>query len=174
VPAYAEGRTLLPPVPVEPMNRFRPHPISPSDLVVPALAFVHGFGLRKGAIASSVAHDSHNLIAVGADFDAICMAVNAVMGARGGLAVVGDGVLKILPLPVGGLMSLRDGDFVAREYAELQQQARRLGTPFRSPLMTLSFLALLVIPELKLSDRGLFDGRAFRFVPLFADQESAA
>ncbi len=228
LPAYVDGHTLLPSVPVDPMNCFHPHPISPSDLVVPvrgalmrvievsdgdlftgqslrvprveagcvvtdperdllllavinryaeappALAFVHGFGLRKGAIASSVAHDSHNVIAVGADAEAVCAAVNAVMAARGGLAVVGDGTLRILPLPVGGLMSLQDGDFVAQEYAELQQWARRLGTPFRSPLMSLSFLALLVMPQLKLSDRGLFDGRAFRFVPLFADQESVA
>ncbi len=142
------------------LNRYQPAP--------PALAFVRGFGLRRGALASSVAHDSHNVVAVGADEAALCRAVNAVVEMGGGIAVAdGDGV-EVLPLPVAGLMSAGDGDRVAGDYARLTRLARDLGSPLRSPFMTLSFMALLVIPELKLSDRGLFDGRDFRFTALLA------
>ncbi len=142
------------------LNRYQPAP--------PALAFVRGFGLRRGALASSVAHDSHNVVAVGADEAALCRAVNAVLGMGGAIAVAaGDGV-GVLPLPVAGLMRAGDGDRVAGDYARLTRLARDLGSPLRSPFMTLSFMALLVIPELKLSDRGLFDGRDFRFTALLA------
>ncbi|MBE0435571.1 MAG: adenine deaminase [Methylomicrobium sp.] len=132
----------------------------------PALAFIEGFGLQRGALASSVAHDSHNIIAVGPDSEAICLAVNAVIAARGGIAVADRERVELLPLPIAGLMSDADGDSVAARYAELDAWAKRLGSPLRAPLMTLSFMALLVIPELKLSDRGLFDGRTFSFTSL--------
>ncbi|CCE23126.1 adenine deaminase [Methylotuvimicrobium alcaliphilum 20Z] len=132
----------------------------------PALAFIEGFGLQRGALASSVAHDSHNVIAVGADSEAICLAVNAVIAARGGIAVADRERVELLPLPIAGLMSDADGDSVAARYADLDALAKRLGSPLRAPFMTLSFMALLVIPELKLSDRGLFDGRTFSFTPL--------
>jgi adenine deaminase len=140
------------------LNRYREAP--------PAVAFVRGFGLRRGALASSVAHDSHNLVAVGADAESLCRAVNALIDSGGGIAVAEDDTLASLPLPVAGLMSDQDGDAVAARYTELTRRAGELGSPLRAPFMTLSFMALLVIPELKLSDLGLFDGREFRFTGL--------
>ncbi len=141
------------------VNRYRPAP--------PAVALVHGFGLRHGALASTVAHDSHNIIAVGSSADALCLAVNEVIRRRGGIVVV-DGRRKIygLTLPIAGLMSDDDAEYVAAHYAELNRLAKLLGSPLRAPFMTLSFMALLVIPALKLSDQGLFDGRRFDFTPL--------
>jgi adenine deaminase len=135
----------------------------------PAVALIRGFGLRRGALASSVAHDSHNVIAVGASDEELCRAVNAVIEHRGGLAVVEGEEVLVLPLPIAGLMSPEDGYTVARLYTALDQRAKQLGSPLRAPLMTLSFMALLVIPALKLSDRGLFDGRSFRFASLWAE-----
>ncbi|HEB95558.1 MAG TPA: adenine deaminase, partial [Sedimenticola thiotaurini] len=140
------------------VNRYRPEP--------PAVALVQGFGLRRGAIASSVAHDSHNIVGVGADPAALCAAVNRIIECRGGVAVATGADVEILPLPVAGIMSDGDGRRVGHEYARLDRLARDLGSPLAAPFMTLSFMALLVIPELKLSDRGLFDGRAFRLVEL--------
>lgn len=131
----------------------------------PAVAFIRGFGLRRGAIASSVAHDSHNIIAVGVSDAEITQAVNAVIDNHGGLAVIGETV-ETLPLPVAGLMSADDGATVAASYVRLDRRAKELGSSLRAPFMTLSFMALLVIPSLKLSDRGLFDGDRFEFVPL--------
>jgi adenine deaminase len=113
-----------------------------------------------------VAHDSHNVVAVGTSDEDLCAAVNALVEARGGLAVAVGSQVDVLPLEVAGLMS-RDGDAVAAGYARLDRLAHDLGTRLRAPFMTLAFMALLVIPALKLSDRGLFDGRAFRFVPLY-------
>jgi adenine deaminase len=133
------------------------------------VALIRGFGLRRGALASSVAHDSHNVIAVGASDEELCRAVNAVIEHRGGLAVVEGEEVLVLPLPIAGLMSPEDGYTVARLYTALDQRAKQLGSPLRAPLMTLSFMALLVIPALKLSDRGLFDGRSFRFTWLWAE-----
>ena len=137
------------------VNRYRP--------TAPAVALVRGFGLQAGALASSVAHDSHNVIGVGCDAASLATALNAVIAVQGGLALVdGDGQVDCLPLPIAGLMSDLAGDTVASRYAALSHGVRhRLGSPLRAPYMTLSFMALLVIPELKLSDRGLFDGRAF-------------
>ena len=132
----------------------------------PAVAFIRGFGLRAGAIASSVAHDSHNIVAVGTTDTDLCAAVNALVESRGGLAVVDGPNVDVLMLEVAGLMS-RDGDAVAAGYARLTRRARDLGSSLQAPFMTLAFMALLVIPALKLSDRGLFDGRAFHFVPLY-------
>jgi adenine deaminase len=131
----------------------------------PAGAFIQGFGLRQGAIASSVAHDCHNVVAVGASREAIAAAVNAVFAARGGLAVAAGTGVDVLPLPIAGLMSDLPAEEVGARYARLSARAKALGSPLRAPFMTTSFMALLVIPALKLSDRGLFDGSAFRFVP---------
>ncbi|MEM9883951.1 MAG: adenine deaminase [Planctomycetota bacterium] len=127
----------------------------------PAVAFVRGFGLRRGAIAGSVGHDSHNIVAVGADDASLAAAVNAVVAEQGGLAAVDGGRVETLPLPVAGLMSLRPCAEVASRYEALDETAKTLGSPLAAPYMTLSFMALLVIPSLKLSDRGLFDGVAF-------------
>lgn len=129
-----------------------------------AKAFIRHFGLKRGAIASSVAHDSHNVIAVGADDAAICQAVNAVIRAGGGVSAVDGSTEQVLPLPVAGLMSQADGYEVARAYEAVDRMAKSLGSPLSAPFMTLSFMALLVIPALKLSDLGLFDGERFAFV----------
>jgi adenine deaminase len=135
----------------------------------PTVALVQNFGLKRGAIASSVAHDSHNIVAVGTNDAEICAAVNAVISHQGGIAVAEDNVVHVLPLPVAGLMSDSDGYEVAKQYAELDNWAKQLGSKLTAPFMTLSFMALLVIPDLKLSDRGLFSGKEFRFVSLWID-----
>jgi adenine deaminase len=140
--------------------------------VAPALAIIKGFGLKRGALASSVAHDSHNLVAVAADLDDLLLAVNSLVKSGGGVSVADGGRVDCLPLPVAGLMSDADGDTVAARYHELDGLAHGLGSTLRAPFMTLSFMALLVIPELKLSDRGLFDGKTFGFVDLRIGQVS--
>lgn len=129
----------------------------------PAVAFIRGFGLREGALASSVAHDSHNLIVVGTRDDYLAEAVNLLIAQEGGISATGPAGRAVLPLPVAGLMSADDGYAVAAQYSELDALAKRMGSPLRAPFMTLSFMALLVIPKLKLSDRGLFDGERFAF-----------
>ena len=128
----------------------------------PKMAFIKNFGFRSGAIASTVAHDSHNIIAVGVSDQEIVSAINAVIQAQGGISCVQDEKIKILGLPVAGLMSVEDPYQVAAAYTEIDLMAKSLGSPFGSPFMTLSFMALLVIPHLKLSDKGLFDGTAFK------------
>lgn len=139
------------------VNRYQDAPVSK--------AFIRNFGLRHGAIASSVAHDSHNIVAVGADDESICAAVNAVIGAKGGVSIALPGAqTEVLPLPVAGLMSQADGYEVAEAYARIDRAAKEAGSTLGSPFMTLSFMALLVIPHLKLSDKGLFDGDSFSFV----------
>lgn len=130
----------------------------------PAIAFIKGFGLKEGAIASSVAHDSHNIIAVGVDDASIVKAINEIIRLKGGISYASENRSGVLPLPVAGLMSVEDGYEVAEKYSMLDAKAKELGSDLASPYMTLSFMALLVIPELKLSDRGLFDGRTFSFV----------
>ncbi len=130
----------------------------------PALALVRGLGLARGAIASSVAHDSHNVVAVGASRAELAEAINAVCAARGGLALAASGT-HVLELPIAGLMSDRPAQDVAATYARLTEGARALGSPLHAPFMTLAFLALIVIPALKLSDRGLVDATAMRFIP---------
>jgi adenine deaminase len=133
----------------------------------PAVAFIKNFGLTTGAIASSVAHDSHNIIAVGVDDDAICEAVNMLISTKGGISAVGAGEQHLLELPIAGLMSDEDGYDTAEAYTKLDQFVKtKLHSSLRSPYMTLSFMALLVIPSIKLSDKGLFDGDNFKFVPL--------
>lgn len=131
-----------------------------------AVGFIKGIGLKKGAIASSVAHDSHNIVVIGADDEAMAAAVNLVVKNRGGLSAVGRGRRVVLPLPIAGLMSNLDGRVVARRYTELDRLAKRLGSKLDAPFMTLSFMALLVIPDLKLSDRGLFSATQWSCVPL--------
>jgi len=143
------------------VNRYRPAPV--------AVGFVRGFGLRQGALATSIAHDSHNVLAVGASDEDLCTAINLVISTRGGLAAVGPDRQELLPLPVAGLMSTAPCADVATAYARLDQAAKALGSALPAPFMTLSFLALLVIPSLKLGDRGLFSATEFRFVELFAD-----
>lgn len=140
------------------------------QMAPPAVAFIRNFGLKLGAMASSVAHDSHNVIAVGVSDDEIAAAVNLVMGAGGGLsaACIADGISEVLPLPVAGLMATGTCEEVAASYGKLDQLVKQWGSPLRAPYMTLSFMALLVIPALKLSDRGLFDGEQFQFAPLLA------
>jgi adenine deaminase len=132
-----------------------------------AVAFVRGFGLKMGAIASSVAHDSHNIVAVGATDEELAAAVNLVIARRGGLSVVGRGRREVLPLPIAGLMASGEGHAVADRYTALDTLAKKLGSRLGAPLMTLSFMALLVIPDLKLSDRGLFSGRRWAFQSIF-------
>ncbi|WP_406824288.1 adenine deaminase [Pedobacter sp. KACC 23697] len=138
------------------VNRYHDAPI--------AVSFVKNFGLKQGAIASSVAHDSHNIIAVGVDDKSICEAVNLVIKETGGVVALGHGKEEVLPLPVAGLMSNHNGYKVAACYTAIDQFAKDLGSTLLAPFMTLSFMALLVIPRLKLSDKGLFDGDEFKFV----------
>jgi adenine deaminase len=134
----------------------------------PAVAFIKNFGLRRGAIASSVAHDSHNVIAVGTNDDDLAAAVNLVMDSQGGLSAVckEERVAEVQPLPVAGLMATGTCGEVATAYSKLDSLVKAWGSPLRAPYMTLSFMALLVIPNLKLSDRGLFDGARFEFTSL--------
>ena len=132
----------------------------------PAVALVNGFGLASGAIASSVAHDSHNVIAVDADDNSLARAINLVIENQGALAVVDGSQEQVLPLPVAGLMSNLPADEVAALYTQLDQQVKKMGSTLRAPFMTLSFMALLVIPDIKLSDLGLFDGTKFQFTSL--------
>jgi adenine deaminase len=218
----AEGRSLLPSILVEAVNRFAAEPIRTSDLAIrvdapaidirvieafdgelvtggviekmrasegqilpdvsrdilkivvvnryapaaPAVGFIRGFGFARGAIASSVAHDSHNVVAVGCSDEEIAAAVNLVIKARGGLSAVDREERRSLPLEIAGLMSIRPGEQVAAAYEELATFAKGLGSGMRDPFMTLSFMALLVIPDLKMSDLGLFSGKDFRFVPV--------
>ncbi len=135
----------------------------------PAVAFVKNFGLSRGAMASSVAHDSHNVIAVGVSDEDILGAINLVMRHHGGLsaACAAEGVELSLPLPVAGLMATGDCRTVGAAYGQLDTMVKSWGAPLRAPYMTLSFMALLVIPALKLSDRGLFDGGRFEFTDVF-------
>jgi adenine deaminase len=133
----------------------------------PAVAFIHGFGLKSGAIASSVAHDSHNIVAVGVSDHDLVRAINLVIHTKGGVSAVNGETEKVLPLPVAGLMSVNNAYHVAESYHEIDVLSHEMGSKLRAPFMTLSFMALLVIPELKLSDKGLFDGNTFSFTNLF-------
>lgn len=139
------------------INRYRPAPV--------AKCFIRNFGFREGAIASSVAHDSHNIVAVGVDDESLAKAIRLVIAAQGGVSCVSSREEKLLALPVAGLMSTEDGYRVAEKYTVIDQMAKSMGSTLGAPFMTLSFMALLVIPHLKLSDKGLFDGDSFSFVP---------
>ena len=135
----------------------------------PVVGFVSGFGMQKGAIASSVAHDSHNVIATGVDDGDITRAINLIVEKKGGICFVRGEEELVLPLPIAGLMSGDDGYHVARQYQHIDSLAKQAGSKLGAPFMTLSFMALLVIPELKISDKGIFDGTTFSFTPLFAE-----
>jgi adenine deaminase len=128
----------------------------------PKIGLIQSFGFKKGAIASTIAHDSHNIIAVGVDDESILKAINLVVHERGGISCVHGGLSKVIGLPVAGLMSTADPYQVANDYIEIDKMAKSLGTQLGSPFMTLSFMALLVIPHIKMSDLGLFDGDQFK------------
>lgn len=134
----------------------------------PVVGFINGFGLTSGALASTVAHDSHNIIAVGVEDDQIVKAINAIIDARGGIVAVNSDKTQLLPLPVAGLMSADDGYKVATDYKLIDSFVKEAGCNLHAPFMTLSFMALLVIPKYKISDQGLFDGEKFAFTPLTA------
>jgi adenine deaminase len=134
----------------------------------PSIGFVRNFGLKRGAIGSSVAHDSHNIVAVGVDDIDICKAVNSIIRNKGGISAVCGDTEKVLPLPVAGIMTDLSYKEVSKRYIELDRFAKELGSQLKAPFMTLSFMALLVIPEIKLSDRGLFDVANFKFIDLFS------
>ena len=138
------------------VNRYSNAPI--------AKAFIRNFGFKKGAIASSVAHDSHNIVAVGVDDESICRAVNLIIHENGGVSCVIEKEEMVIGLPVGGLMSINDGFSVAEAYTSIDAMAKKAGSKLSAPFMTLSFMALLVIPHLKLSDKGLFDGDKFELL----------
>ncbi len=139
------------------VNRYKNAPV--------AKAFIRNIGIQKGALASSVAHDSHNIVAVGADDDSLRRAVNAVIRCGGGVSAVDENVEKVLALPVAGLMSNKNGYEVAEAYTAIDRFTKdTLGSKLGAPFMTLSFMALLVIPHIKLSDLGLFDGDQFKFM----------
>ncbi|HKK11246.1 MAG TPA: adenine deaminase C-terminal domain-containing protein, partial [Flavobacteriaceae bacterium] len=135
----------------------------------PAIAFIKNFGLKEGAIASSVGHDSHNIIAVGVSDEAICKAVNLIIEHKGGICAVSNSEEHVVPLPVAGIISDKDGNTIGKAYANLDNMAKQLGSTLHAPYMTLSFMALLVIPSLKLSDKGLFNGTTFKFTSLEAN-----
>lgn len=138
------------------VNRYSSAPV--------AAAFIRNFGLRQGALASSVAHDSHNIIGIGCDDESIERAVNLIIGAKGGVSAVGTQKEHLLELPIAGLMTDQDGYEVAKSYTKIDRFVKEaLGSTLKSPFMSLSFMALLVIPSLKLSDKGLFDGENFKF-----------
>ncbi|MFT4566161.1 MAG: adenine deaminase [Saprospiraceae bacterium] len=136
------------------VNRYQKAPI--------ALGFIQGFGLNNGAIASSVAHDSHNIIVVGVDDESIAGAVNLLVASKGGLSAVGLNESHHLALPIAGLMSERSCEEVGYEYAEIDLFTKSLGSTLSAPFMTLSFMALLVIPKIKISDKGMFDAESFK------------
>ena len=132
----------------------------------PSIAFIKNFGIKEGAIASSVGHDSHNIIAIGVSDEAICKTVNLVIENSGGICAVNTLEEKIVSLPVAGIMSDLSAEEIGKAYAELDQMAKEMGSKLSAPYMSLSFMALLVIPSLKLSDKGLFDGTSFQFTSL--------
>lgn len=132
----------------------------------PAMAFIKNYGLKEGAIASSVGHDSHNIIAVGVSDEAICKAANLIIENEGGICAVSNTEQNVVALPVAGIMSDKDAETIGKQYSELDKMAKQLGSKLHAPYMSLSFMALLVIPSLKLSDKGLFDGEKFEFTDL--------
>jgi adenine deaminase len=135
-----------------------------------AIGFIKNFGLKKGAIASSVAHDSHNVIAVGVTDEDICRAVNLIIENKGGISAISEEKEMVLPLPIAGIMSNEDYSEVVNKYGAIDNMAKSLGSTLHAPFMTLSFMALLVIPKIKLSDMGLFDSEKFQFINIFEKQ----
>jgi adenine deaminase len=135
----------------------------------PAVGFIKGFGLKKGAFASSIAHDSHNIISFGTNDADIVFAVNKIIRLKGGLSVAAEGEVSSLKLNIAGIMSDSSCEQIASEYKVLSEMVRAKGCKLKAPFMTLSFMALLVIPELKIGDRGLFDVTQFRPTSLLAE-----
>jgi adenine deaminase len=140
------------------VNRYNNAPVS--------CAFIKNFGIKTGAIASSVAHDSHNIIVIGVDDESLCKATNLIIDCGGGLSLVSNDSEMVIGLPVAGLMSDVDAQTIGKKYSAIDAAAKKMGSTLKAPYMLLSFMALLVIPELKLSDKGLFDGGSFNFTPL--------
>jgi adenine deaminase len=138
---------------------------------IPAISFIKGFNLKKGAIASTIAHDSHNIIAVGIRDEDIAAAINRLIDIKGGILLTDGEKFEEIQLNIAGLLTSKNGIKVAKEYREMNNKVRLMGSTLRSPFMTMSFMALLVIPELKLSDRGLFDVRKFNFTDLYYREE---
>jgi adenine deaminase len=132
----------------------------------PAVGFIHNIGLKQGAMASTVSHDSHNIVAVGTSDDEIVSAINQIIQSKGGILACNKNKSLILELPVGGLMSTLEGHEIARKYEEVDNMVKELGSTLKAPFMTVAFMSLLVIPKLKLSDKGLFDGRTYSFTNL--------
>ena len=159
VNGYAESNITTDVLKIAVVNRYSNTPI--------AIAFIKNVGLQQGAIASSVAHDCHNIVVVGVSDDDICKAVNLIINAKGGISVVGKNEELVLPLPIAGIMTNQPAEDVALAYTKLDKRAKELGSHLKAPYMSLSFMALLVIPKLKLSDRGLFDGKSFKFTDVF-------
>lgn len=133
----------------------------------PSRGFINGFGIKSGAIASTIAHDSHNIIAIGVSDEDISNAINSLIKCKGGISFSSGEEIKVLPLPIAGLMSPNTCEEVAEAYSEISSSVIKAGCTLTSPFMSLSFMALLVIPDLKISDKGLFDGSQFKFSPLF-------
>jgi adenine deaminase len=138
----------------------------------PAIGFIKGFGLKRGALASTIAHDSHNIVAVGTSDEAIATAINHVIQLQGGIVVEENGQCEALPLPIAGLISPMSAADTASAYAHLTNRAHELGCTFDAPFMTLSFMALPVIPKLKMTDKGLFDTALFRHISPFTPLNS--
>ncbi len=143
------------------VNRYSDAPI--------AKAFIKNVGLQDGAIASCVAHDCHNIVVVGTNDEDICKAVNLIINAKGGISLANQNEEMVLELPIAGIMTNQPAEEVALAYTKLDLRAKQLGSQLRAPYMSLSFMALLVIPELKLSDKGLFNGKSFEFTKVFVD-----
>jgi adenine deaminase len=141
------------------VNRYSDSPI--------AKAFIKNIGLKQGAIASCVAHDCHNIVVVGTNDQDMCKAVNLIIKAKGGISLANGNEELVLELPIAGIMTNQAAEEVAEAYTKLDKRAKALGSKLRAPYMSLSFMALLVIPELKLSDKGLFNGKSFQFTDVF-------
>jgi adenine deaminase len=139
-------------------NRYQPS--------VPSIGFIRNIGLKRGALASTISHDSHNIVAVGTSDDEIVLAINRIINSKGGIVACEGSHACLLPLPVGGLMSDAEGKLIAKQYEAVDAMAKELGSTLNAPFMTIAFMSLLVIPELKLGDRGLFDGLVFKFTDL--------
>ena len=135
----------------------------------PVVGFVQNFNLKKGAIAGSIAHDSHNIIAIGTNDNDLVQVINAIIESKGGIAVCDGNQTNSLPLDVAGLMSREDAETVAQKYEQLNRQAKKLGSTLNAPFMTMAFMSLLVIPDLKIGDQGLFDVSKFEFTSLFSE-----
>lgn len=159
ISGYAESNADEDILKIAVVNRYNDAPV--------AVAFIKNFGLKNGAIASCVAHDCHNIVVVGTNDNDICKAVNTIIKAKGGISLATETEEMVLELPIAGIMTDLPAEQVAESYIKLDRRAKELGSKLRAPYMSLSFMALLVIPELKLSDKGLFNGKSFEFTDVF-------